>query len=67
MTSRHWGRGGGDEGFCDKSTKASVIKSVAMGEEIIKCLKLHDVINGRPLNVTIRVPFEGVQRRPRKV
>jgi hypothetical protein len=50
MTSRS--KGG--EGLCDNCTVAPVIKSVTMEEESQKCLKLRDVIYGRPL-ITISV------------
>jgi hypothetical protein len=37
-------------GFCDNSTRVSVIKSVSMGGGWVKkCYKLNDVINGQPL------------------
>ena len=38
---------GGGHGFCDKSTKAVVIKNVTMGQNLSK---LRDVIFGQPLS-----------------
>jgi hypothetical protein len=44
MTSR----GEGYQGFCDNSTKASVLKSVTMGGGVVKNYqKLRDIIYGR--------------------
>jgi hypothetical protein len=46
--------GRGYQGFCDNSTKASVIKSVTIGEAgVINVPKLRGVIYGRPLNVSV--------------
>jgi hypothetical protein len=46
---RH-GRRGKGQGFCDNSTKASLIKSVTKGGGgVKKCPKLRNVIYGRPL------------------
>ena len=42
--------GGWGQGFCDDSTKASVIKRVTIGEGGSKIVQI-DVIYGRPLQV----------------